>query len=363
VAIRAAGAGERAEPRVVFIAAELPPGEPAAGAPASTEPPFDPTPLPPIDPTPVAPIDAPPPSVEPPPPPSIDAPPPPTIEQSLEPVQRLAPLGTLDAPASEPSEPVTAPQQPRTTVKVSYASFSGTVKEKDGSPYSCVTTPGTPGSSCGGGTPDVTTCYYGSTTKELRGGVAGISFERASASQPDEEGPRSTVWQLRASRQELSWERQYEQGGTVLDSASGGGVRWTAGGLYEWRRPRVSFGLGGLVGRDGATSGPFKTTFTKNGYVLLPGFYMRAGGRIAGFETGTMARHQSVEGPFIGTYLGNEETAILRLSAISPTRTSPTGNMFLVPSLTGEVHVGSLWLSAGWVGKVSGTATIGYDLP
>jgi hypothetical protein len=264
---------------------------------------------------------------------------------------RLVRIGDQRASEEELARRAAALRFPRNTVKLRVAGFGIRQQVEDAEPYACAE-----GSSCAGGA-----CVYGMTTTETKGLAFGASFERTVSGGQTVLGDHRRTWQLRTSRESLRWERTYEQGDAVLGSSRGDGTRWTVGALHEWRVPNFAVAIGGAVGRDDS-SHPLQRYFTaRSGTVVVPGVYARAGSRYFGIEGGTMARHQCVEAPFFGVYVGAEESAILRLAAVA--RYTEWGDdTNLVPEAAAELHLGRYWISAGAT-MGGGSASVGIDLP
>ena len=210
------------------------------------------------------------------------------------------------------------------------------------------------------------TASYDDLDRSTAGG--GIDLEEETRWTDDAGGDHHRTWQVRGRYQRDRWHDRNTTVATAgtpsmtTDQGSGSGSRWTAGGLYQWDGPHGAVGLGGSLGRDDSRDslGPM---FTKRDQLVLhPGLYLRAGGPVAGFETGTMALHRPDESPFLGVYMGPEQTR-LRIGWYFPyVHTDGTGTLNADLLLhRGPLSVG---LNVGFVGPHTDLGLrLGWDLP
>lgn len=206
--------------------------------------------------------------------------------------------------------------------------------------------------SCGG-----PTSYYDRSSVR-----AGVSYESVSGL-ADAAGRyrESGTWQVRSSVKRTDWtnSEQSSSGAAATVLGRGQATRWTAGGMYQWDRPGVSFGLGGLVGLDDSrdTLGPW---FTTDQLVLYPAAYVRFGWTDFGLEGGTLALYDTMEQPFGALYLGPPDFRLrvgFTTQYVSVDSAAFSGDLsFQAAPTRWGVHV-----NAG--DGFAATLRFGYDLP
>jgi hypothetical protein len=146
----------------------------------------------------------------------------------------------------------------------------------------------------------------------------GLDYEEENRWTDEAGREHARTWQVRGDFSELEWTDRTEiPGGQAMELGSGGGQRWTAGGMYQWEGPRGAVGLGGVIGRD-ATGDTLPLYFTRDQLVLYPGLYLRVGTHPAGLEAGSMSLDRVREAPFLGVYLGPAEAVRVRVGWVFP---------------------------------------------